>query len=73
LAQTDSVKVLQQRLEFEQKLIALVDRIHAAKTLDTIFIEIQQEVLDLMDAERMTLYGVDAERKEVYSDRKSVV
>jgi type II secretory ATPase GspE/PulE/Tfp pilus assembly ATPase PilB-like protein len=67
LAQTDHVEVLQQRLEFEQKLIALVDRIHAAKSLDSIFIEAQSEVLDLMDAERMTLYAVDAERKEVYS------
>jgi len=67
LAQTDSVQVLQQRVEFEQKLIALVNRVHAAKTLDSIFIEFQHEVLELMDAERMTLYGVDADRKEVYS------
>jgi type II secretory ATPase GspE/PulE/Tfp pilus assembly ATPase PilB-like protein len=67
LAQTDSVQVLQQRLEFEQKLIALVDRIHAARSLDSIFIEFHHEVLELMDAERMTVYGVDPDRKEVYS------
>ena len=67
MAQADNVQVLQQRLEFEQKLIALVDRIHSAKSLDSIFIEAQSDILELMDADRMTLYAVDAERKEVYS------
>jgi type II secretory ATPase GspE/PulE/Tfp pilus assembly ATPase PilB-like protein len=67
LAQTDDVQTLQQRLQFEQKLTALADRVHAAKSLDTIFIESRNDILELMDAERMTLYAVDAERKEVYS------
>jgi len=63
----ENVQVLQQRLEFEQKLVALVDRVHAAKSIDTIFIELESEILALLDAERMTLYAVDAERKEIYS------
>jgi type II secretory ATPase GspE/PulE/Tfp pilus assembly ATPase PilB-like protein len=67
LAQPDNLQTLREQLQFEQKLIALVDRIHAAKSLDSIFIEAQSEVLELMDADRMTLYAVDAERKEVYS------
>jgi len=67
LATPDNVHVLQERLEFEQKLIALIDRIHSAKSLDSILIEAQGEILELTDADRMTLYAVDAERKEVYS------
>jgi type II secretory ATPase GspE/PulE/Tfp pilus assembly ATPase PilB-like protein len=63
----DSVQVLEEKLRFEQKLVALVDRIHAAKSLDSIFIECRDEMLDLFDAERLTLYGVDAEKKEIYS------
>src|SRR2546426_9418906 len=67
LAQQDSVQVLQLRLEFEQKLVALVDRIHSAKSIDSILIELQAEILALLDAERMTLYAIDAEKKEIYS------
>jgi len=67
LASVDNVQVLQQRLEFEQKLVALVDRIHAAKNLDAIFIECRDEMLALFDAERLTLYGVDADKKEIFS------
>ncbi len=67
MADHDNVQVLQQRLEFEQKLVALADRIHSAKSLDSIFIECHDEILALFDAEGMTLYGVDAEKKEIYS------
>jgi type II secretory ATPase GspE/PulE/Tfp pilus assembly ATPase PilB-like protein len=67
LADHDHVQVLQQRLEFEQKLVVLVDRIHAAKSLDSIFIECRDEMLALFDADRLTLYAVDAEKKEIYS------
>jgi type II secretory ATPase GspE/PulE/Tfp pilus assembly ATPase PilB-like protein len=67
LADHDHVQVLQQRLEFEQKLVALVDRIHAARSLDSIFIECRDEMLALFDADRLTLYAVDAEKKEIYS------
>jgi type II secretory ATPase GspE/PulE/Tfp pilus assembly ATPase PilB-like protein len=67
LATSDNVLVLQQRLEFEQKLVALVDRIHAARNLDAIFIECRDEMLALFDADRLTLYAIDAETKEIYS------
>ena len=67
LAEQDNVQLLQQRLAFEQKLVALVDKIHAAKSLDSIFIECRDAMLALFDAARLTLYGVDAEKKEIYS------
>ena len=67
MATVDNVQVLQQRLEFEQKLVTLVDRIHAARNLDAIFIECRDEMLALFDADRLTLYAVDAEKKEIYS------
>jgi type II secretory ATPase GspE/PulE/Tfp pilus assembly ATPase PilB-like protein len=66
LAQGD-VQNLQERLEYEQKLVQLVDRIHAAKNLEQIFIDLQGDILALLDAERMTLYAVDHEKKEIYS------
>ncbi len=63
----DSVHALQERLAYEQKLVQLVDRIHGAKSLDGIFLDLQGEILDLTGADRMTLYAVDQERHELYS------
>jgi hypothetical protein len=37
------------------------------RVFDNIFIELQSEILELLDAERMTLYAVDHEKKELYS------
>ena len=67
MAAQDSVSVLQERLANEQKLVQLIDRIHGAKSLEAIFFEVQADILTFVDADRMTLYTVDAEKKELYS------
>ena len=67
MAGQESVSVLQERLASEQKLVALIDRIHSAKSLDAIFFEVQGEILSFLDTERMTLYVVDQEKKELFS------
>jgi type II secretory ATPase GspE/PulE/Tfp pilus assembly ATPase PilB-like protein len=67
VAVQESVLALQERLANEQRLVHLIDRIHSAKTLDSIFIEVQGEILTFFDADRMTLYAVDNDKKEIYS------
>jgi type II secretory ATPase GspE/PulE/Tfp pilus assembly ATPase PilB-like protein len=67
VAVQESVLALQERLANEQRLVNLIDRIHSAKSLDSIFIEIQGEMLTFFGADRMTLYAVDHDRKEIYS------
>ena len=67
VAAPDPVTSLRQELVFRDKLVQLINRIHGAKSLDTIFIELKQDMLDLFDAERMTFYAVDRERREIYS------
>jgi GAF domain-containing protein len=67
VAQADSIQALQERLANEQRLIALMDRIHAVKSLDGIFLEFQEDILTLTDAERMTLYAIDPDKRELYS------
>jgi type II secretory ATPase GspE/PulE/Tfp pilus assembly ATPase PilB-like protein len=67
VAVQESVLALQERLANEQRLVHLIDRIHSAKTLDSIFIEIQGEMLTFFDADRMTLYAIDHDKKEIYS------
>src|SRR5258706_15020697 len=59
--------MLQERLAYEQNLVQLVDRIHSAKSIDSIFIELQAEIGELLDADRMTIYAVDAAKRELYS------
>ena len=67
MAQLESVQSLSERLAYEQKLVHVIDRVHAAKTLDVIFLQIKDEILDLLDADRLTLYVVDPEKRELYS------
>jgi type II secretory ATPase GspE/PulE/Tfp pilus assembly ATPase PilB-like protein len=61
------VQALQEKLAYEQKLIQLSNRIHAAKSLDSIMIELREEILDLLDADQLTLYAVDHDKRELYS------
>jgi type II secretory ATPase GspE/PulE/Tfp pilus assembly ATPase PilB-like protein/GAF domain-containing protein len=67
VAVQESVPALQERLANEQRLVHVIDRVHGAKSLDSIFIEVQGEILTFFDADRMTLYAVDQERKELHS------
>ncbi|HEY2995882.1 MAG TPA: GspE/PulE family protein [Methylomirabilota bacterium] len=67
MAVQEGVLQLQERLANEQRLVQLIDRIHSAKSLDSIFIEVQGEILAFFDADRMTLYALDNEKKEIYS------
>jgi len=67
LAAQDSLAALQEKLANEQKLVQLIDRIHSAKSLDSIFLEIQGDILAFLDADRMTLYAADIDKKELYS------
>jgi type II secretory ATPase GspE/PulE/Tfp pilus assembly ATPase PilB-like protein len=67
VAVQESVLQLQERLANEQRLVHLIDRIHSAKSLDSLFIEVQSELLAHFDADRMTLYAIDNEKKEIYS------
>ncbi len=58
---------LKQEVAYRDKLVRIINRIHSAKSLDSLFIELKQDMLDLFDAERMTFYAVDRERREIYS------
>ncbi|MBI4737639.1 MAG: general secretion pathway protein GspE, partial [candidate division NC10 bacterium] len=65
--QPDAMQELQQRLAYAEHLKQIINQIHSAKDLDHILVDLKDEILGLFDAERLTLYAVDAERKEIYS------
>lgn len=61
---------LQAQLEKERLLNHITHQLHGARDLDEIFLYLKDEILALFDAERITIYGVDAERREIYSKLK---
>ncbi|MGH7964086.1 MAG: GAF domain-containing protein, partial [Candidatus Binatia bacterium] len=64
---TRRVEALQEQVAYAEQLKQVTNRIHAAKDLDQLFVELQDEILSLFDAERLGLYAVDYDKKEVYS------
>jgi len=58
---------LQRRLAYNERLREVADRIHAAEDLDRILVDLQPEILELFDADRITVYAVDPARNEIFS------
>lgn len=63
----DTLQELQQKVAYAEHVKQIINRIHSAKDLDHILVDLKDEILSLFDAERLTLYAVDPERKEIYS------
>lgn len=65
--QPETLQELQQKVARAEHVKQIIDQIHSAKDLDHILVDLKDEILSLFDAERLTLYAVDTERKEIYS------
>ncbi|MBI3303826.1 MAG: GspE/PulE family protein, partial [Deltaproteobacteria bacterium] len=61
------IETLREQVAYAERVKRVMNRIHAAKDLDQIFVELRDEILSLFDAEHMTLYAVDYDKKEIYS------
>jgi type II secretory ATPase GspE/PulE/Tfp pilus assembly ATPase PilB-like protein len=59
--------VLEEQRGPKSRTASIVNRIHAAKNLDELFIELKEELRHLFNVEQLTLYAVDRERRELYS------
>ncbi len=46
---------------------SIVNKIHAMKNLDDLFIELREDLRRLFQVEQLTLYAVDREKRELYS------
>lgn len=58
---------LQQQVAYDEQLKQVMNHILAATDVDQLFVTFHDEILELFDAEHLTLYALDAERKEIYS------
>ncbi len=65
----EKVKQLEKQLVRETTLRRISDRIHAS-SLDEIILKVRTEIQTLLGGERVTIYAVDAAKKEIFSKVK---
>jgi type II secretory ATPase GspE/PulE/Tfp pilus assembly ATPase PilB-like protein len=64
---SENVQELQQKIAHAEEVKRISNQIHAAKDLDQILLDLNKDILGLFDAEDLTLYAVDPDRKEIFS------
>jgi len=62
---------LKEELRFQKRLNAITHRIHSAGDTNDILVHLQDEILSLFDADRLTVYVVDGIRKQIVSRFKT--
>ena len=62
---------LAEKLNFQQKLQAITNRIHATKYIDEIILELSQEWCNLFNADRLTIYQVSEDKGSIISKVKT--
>ena len=61
---------IERELEFRKKLTAITNQINAAESIPHILFTLKDRILELLDAERLTIYAVDTKNQELYSLQK---
>ena len=62
---------LELQLRFQKRLHFITNKINSAKDTDDILLNLQEDILSLFDADRITIYVVDGVRKEIVSRFKT--
>lgn len=62
-----NLQELQQKVAFAENVKRITEQIHAASDLDHILLDLRKEVLGLFDAEDLTIFAFDSEKKEIFS------
>jgi len=62
---------LAEKLGFQQKLQAVTNKIHATKNLDEIILELSQELCNLFNADRLTIYLLSEDKGSIISKVKT--
>ena len=64
-------KTLEQQLEYQKKLNSITNRIHSARDTDDILLNLQDDILSLFDADRITIYAINGIKKQLISRIKT--
>jgi hypothetical protein len=57
----------QRELSYRKRLIEIANMINSAASIQDILVEIKDKVLDLVDAERVTIFALDTRNQELFS------
>ena len=63
----ERVETLRAQIVYTERVKQLMNHMHAAENLDQILVSMQDEILHVFDAEYLTIYAVDYEKRELYS------
>lgn len=62
-----NLQELQQKVAFTENVKRITDQILAASDLDHILLDMRNDILSIFDAEAVTIYAFDSEKKEIFS------
>jgi type II secretory ATPase GspE/PulE/Tfp pilus assembly ATPase PilB-like protein len=62
-----NLQELQQKVAFAENVKRITDQIHAANNLDHILLDLRKDILSIFDAEDLTIFAFDSEKKEIFS------
>ena len=58
---------IERELEFRKKLTQIANQINSAESIPHILMTLKDKILELLDAERLTIYAIDTKNQELYS------
>ncbi|HEV7766719.1 MAG TPA: ATPase, T2SS/T4P/T4SS family [Thermoanaerobaculia bacterium] len=58
---------IERELEFRKKLTTIANQINSAESIPQILMTLKDRILELLDAERLTIYAIDTKNQELYS------
>jgi len=61
---------LEREVEYRKKLTGISNQINSAESIPHILMSLKDKILELLDAERLTIYAVDTKNQELYSLHK---
>ena len=67
MAMTAEDKNVQQVLHYKEQLTEIINLIHGAANVKEIIVDLKVKILELLDAERITIYAIDTKNQELYS------
>ena len=67
----ENLDEISRKLEFQRKLQAVTNKIHATANVDEIMLELSQDICDLFDADRLTVYTISEDRSAIVSKVKT--
>ena len=62
-----NLQELQQKVAFAENVKRITDQIHAASGLDYILLDLRKDILSIFDAEDLTIFAFDSDKKEIFS------